>query len=245
MKCMQGFGTDSWRRRKTRRKNTIQSALHTVSLNKRNLSVHLRDKRMDPKATVESVQWIRIMKISPVTWQTLTNVTELARCCEMSLKLWVAEILLAPEGFCSVKLVHMYLLEKPALINKLQESRSLDFYLPWKLIKLAAKLSLSLFSCMPVRADGIFTSSVTNTHGKVHSSGVSNFLMHFMRISTPLRPIIAETNQFLRFLGLIHLALNEIKSSNSECTACVSIPRPTRLRYAARGHIFQLQWYLG
>ena len=64
--------------------------------------------------------------------------------------------------------------------------------------------------------------------------------MRFMWISTPLRPIIAETNQFLRFLRLIHLALNEIKSLNSECTPWVFIPRPTRLRYAARGHNFQL-----
>jgi hypothetical protein len=102
---------------------------------------------------------------------------------------------------------------------------------------------LSLFSCIPVGVDGIFTSYITNTNGKVHSSGVSNFLMRFMRISTSLRPIIADTNQFLRFLRLIHLALNEIKSSNSECTEWVSIPRPTRLRYADRGHIFQPHVY--
>jgi hypothetical protein len=67
--------------------------------------------------------------------------------------------------------------------------------------------------------------------------------MRFMRISTPLRPTIAETNQFLRFLRLINLALNEIKSSNSECSAWVSIRRLTRLRYAARDHIFKLQIY--
>lgn len=160
------------------------------------------------------------------------------RYCKRSLKPWVAEILLAPEGLCSVKLVHVYLLEKTALINKLQESRSLDFYLLWKVIKLAAQLSLSLFSCIPVGMDGIFISYITNTNGKVHSSEVSNFLMRFMRISTPLHPIIAETNQFLRLLRRIHQAPNEIKSLNSECTLWVSIPRPTRLRYAARGHFF-------
>jgi hypothetical protein len=91
--------------------------------------------------------------------------------------------------------------------------------------------------------DGIFTSYITNTNGKAHSSGVTNFLMRFMRISTPLRPIIAETNQFLRLLRRIYLAPDEIKSLNSECTPCVSIPRPTRLRYVARGHIFQLHIY--
>ena len=188
-------------------------------------------------------KWIRIPEdeSSPVLdpYERYWN----CRCCERSLKPWVAEILLAPEGLCSVKLVHMYLLEKPALINKLQESRYLDFNLLLKLIKLAAELFLSPFSCTPVGADVIFTSSVTNTNGNVHSSGVSNFLMRFMRISTSLRPIIAETNQFLRFLGLIHLPLNEINSSNSECTAWVSIPCPTRLRYAARGHVFQLHLY--
>jgi hypothetical protein len=39
------------------------------------------------------------------------------RYCKKSLKPWVAEILLALEGLCSVKLVHVYLLEKSALIN--------------------------------------------------------------------------------------------------------------------------------
>ena len=64
-----------------------------------------------------------------------------------------------------------------------------------------------------------------------------------MRIFTPLRPIISETNQFLRFLRLIQLALNETKSSNSECRQWVSIPRPTRMLYAARGHILELHVY--
>lgn len=119
----------------------------------------------------------------------------------------MAEILLAPEGLCSVKLVHMYLLEKHALINKLQESRSLDFNLLLKLIKLAAELSLSLFSYTPVEGEGIFTSSVTNTNGKVHSSGVSNFLMRFMRI------FHAFTSNYCR-----NESISTVSWTNSSCT---------------------------
>ena len=108
---------------------------------------------------------------------------------------------------------------------------------------MAAQLSLSLFSCIPVGVDGILPPYITNTTGKVHYSDASNFLTSFMRIFTPLRPIISETNQFLRFLRLIQLALNETKSSNSECRQWVSIPRPTRMLYAARGHILELHVY--